>query len=151
MRAGIVIISEIAAENFTQMSLVDHDHVVDAVPTNRTVHPFNVGILPRGAVGGDDLFDSQGLNTSSELGAVNAVSISNYIARGRVERERLDHLLRCPCSRWKPRHIEVGDLPPFMPQDDKYVEQAKSEGRHDEEVDGGDLTGMVLQKGLPRL
>ena len=133
------------------MSLVDHDHVVDAVPAYRADYPFNVGILPRGAVCGNDLFDTQGVNTSPELGAVNAVSISNHIAGICVERERLDHLLRCPCSRWKPRHVEVYDLPPFMPHDDIYVEQAKGEGRHDEEVDGGDLTGMVLQKGLPRL
>ena len=133
------------------MSLVDHDHVVDAVPADGTDHPFNVGILSRGTVCGNDLFDSQGLNTSSELGAVNAVSIPNHIARGRIERERLDHLLCCPCRRWKPRHVEVCDFPPLMPHDDKYVEQAKGEGRNDEEVDGGNLAGMVLQKGLPRL
>ncbi len=58
------------------MSLVDHDHVVDAVPADGTDHSFDVGILPRGAVRGDDLFDSHGLNTQPELGAINAVSMS---------------------------------------------------------------------------
>ena len=97
------------------MTLVDHDHVVDSVPADGTDHPFDVGILPRGAVCGDDLLDSHGLNTLPELVAVNAVLISNHIARGSVEWERLDHLLRRPCSRWKPRHVDVGDLPPLMP------------------------------------
>ncbi len=69
MSARIVIISEISAENFAQMKLVDHDHVVDAVLADGTDHPFDAGILPRGAVCGDDLCDSRGLNTEPDHGA----------------------------------------------------------------------------------
>ena len=95
------------------MTLDDRDYVVDAVPADGTDHPIDVGILLRGAVYGDDLFDSHGLDTQPEPGALNAVSIPDHKAKGSVEWERPDKLLRCPCGRWKPGRFDVWDLPPY--------------------------------------
>jgi hypothetical protein len=45
----------------------------------------------------------------------------------------------------------VLDAPPVMGQNQKHVEDLKTDGGHGEEVDGDQLLGVILQEGAPGL
>ncbi len=47
--------------------------------------------------------------------------------------------------------VEVDNLPSIVPQDDKTKQDSKCNGPDGEEVDGGDLSSVILQKCLPGL
>jgi hypothetical protein len=47
------------------------------------------------------------------------------------------------------RHVEVEEFAAVVPQDHEDKEQAEGEGRHEEEVDGDDVSGMGGQKRAP--
>ena len=48
------------------------------------------------------------------------------------------------------RDVEVEEFAAVMAEDDEDEEQAKGEGRDEEEVDGDDLSGMRGEKRAPR-
>ncbi|MHC5112137.1 MAG: hypothetical protein ACYTHJ_19935 [Planctomycetota bacterium] len=43
------------------------------------------------------------------------------------------------------------DTSPIMAKDDKCEEYSKRRCRHREEIDGDDVSGMIVEKGPPRL
>jgi hypothetical protein len=43
------------------------------------------------------------------------------------------------------------EFPPIVPQHDEHMEQPETDGRDDEEIDGGDAGRMIAKKGLPVL
>jgi hypothetical protein len=49
------------------------------------------------------------------------------------------------------RHVEVQNAPPFVGQDQEYVQHLEANCGHNEEIDGDQLADVVLQKGAPRL
>jgi hypothetical protein len=48
------------------------------------------------------------------------------------------------------RNVDMDEFTAVMSQDDEHEEQAEGEGRHEEEVDSGDVPGMSGEKGAPR-
>src|SRR2546425_5762642 len=46
--------------------------------------------------------------------------------------------------------LSVEEFAAVMPDDDEREEQTESEGRHEEEIDGDDVSGMRGEKGAPR-
>jgi hypothetical protein len=47
--------------------------------------------------------------------------------------------------------VEVEDLPAIVPQNNETEQGSKCNSRDGEEVDEGDLSSVILQKGLPGL
>jgi hypothetical protein len=106
----------------------------------------------QGAAPGDgDLANSHPLNSPREHFAVDAVSITEQI---RVE----PYCTGTPRQAAGPsddgrgmfRDVQVDEFAAVMPKDDEDQEQAKREGRDDEEVDGHDIAGMGGAKSAPR-
>ena len=75
MRARSVIVLEVARQNPPQVSLVEHDQVVEALSAYGYNHSFAIGILPGRAKGNDHLVDTHVLDAQPEILAVDAVSI----------------------------------------------------------------------------
>jgi hypothetical protein len=83
--------------------------------------------------------------------AVNAISIANNISRSRVVGKSVKKLLRDPfCGRMR-RNIEVNHTATLMRKNEEDVENAEGDCRNGEEINGGKLLGMVLQKYAPGL
>jgi len=78
----LVVVREVLGENPQQMSLIENDHMIQALAANRADPALDVWILPWRAVGDDDLLDAQVLDALAEVLAVNAVMIPGQEARG---------------------------------------------------------------------
>src|SRR5215831_14999190 len=73
------------------------------------------------------------------------------VARCAVPRERLHQLLRRPFRSGMGGDVEMEQAPPIVRQDDKDIENSKSDGRHDEEVRRDQLPHVVIKERPPGL
>ena len=105
------------------------------VPITRSAKGFCQG----GAWCRENLGDAHALHPSPKGAAVNAVAITEQVARRRAIGERLDDLLRSPCGRREIGDVEVHDLAAMVQQDHEHVEHPEGRGRYDEEVDGDEV------------
>jgi hypothetical protein len=86
---------------------------------------------------------------SVKLAAVDAVSITEEIARSVFFWESLDDLLRSPGGGGRVGHVEVYDFPAVVQQHQKHVDHAKGRCGNDEKVDGDEVGEVVLKEGSP--
>src|ERR1700753_1070970 len=49
MRPYLVVIFHVRQQDMTEVSLAEHNHVVKALPSDRTDQPFGISVLPWGA------------------------------------------------------------------------------------------------------
>jgi len=131
------------------MALIEDDHMIEALSTDRTDVAFAIGILPGRARCSNDFLDAHVLDAISERPTVDPIAIADQEPRGLVERKGLDDLLRRPFSRGTGGDVEVRDIPPVVTQDDEGEEYAKRRGGDGEEVDRDDISNMVIQEGSP--
>src|SRR5947209_18689784 len=109
------------------MSLVQDDYVVEELAADRADHALGERVLPGRTRCGEDLGDADALHPSAKLGAVDAVTITEQVARRRVIGARLDELLCTPGGGWGIGHVEVHDSAATMQEDHEHVEH--TEGR----------------------
>src|SRR5215813_1091766 len=112
--APIMIIVEVFGQEPAQMSLVQDDHVVQAVAANAPDQPFDIRILPRTAGGDDDLFDPHMPYPLPKGPAIDLVPIAQQIPRGLVPREGINDLLRRPRCRGMLGDVEMDDATLMM-------------------------------------
>jgi hypothetical protein len=151
MCPGSVVVFEVAGQNPNQVILVDDDHMIETLTSDRADQPFNERILPRGPKGGHDLLDIHVLNALPEVLAVNAVTISKQKAWCFVIRERFDDLLSGPPSGRVLGHVELDNLTAVVAKHNEAVQQAETHGRNDKEVNGCDILDVVVEEGSPSL
>ncbi len=96
MRARAVVVAEVAVQTTTEVSLIQHDHMVEELAADGADHAFDEGILPGRTGRRENLGDEHALHPSPKLAAVDAVAIAEEITRRRVIGERFDDLLRGP-------------------------------------------------------
>jgi hypothetical protein len=75
----------------------------------------------------------------SEVLAVNRITIPQQVAWELAERKGVPQLLASPLSGWVAGHVEVEDATTIMGQDQKHVEDLKTDGRDGKEIDGNEL------------
>ena len=100
----------------SQMSLSEHDYVIEAFSANAANKPFREWILPRTSRGAEHLSDSHSVNPVSEMATVNSITVSNQISRCRIVWKRFNDLLRRPFCRGMLSHIEMQDAAPLVRQ-----------------------------------
>ena len=146
-----MVVVKILAENPQQMSFAEHDDVVKALTPDRADDPLGIRVLPGATRGNDHLLDSQRADALLEHLPVDGVPVTEQIARGPAKGERFDDLLGGPRRCGMSRHVEVDDPPTLVTEHDEAEQHAEADRRHGEEVDGGDVADMVLEKGPPSL
>ncbi len=102
------------------MSFIKDDNVIQKLPSDTADHSLNIGILPWRRRRGDDFFCARRPNSSLNLPAIDAIAISQQIARGGIEGKRLSKLLHRPVGRWMFCDVEMDDPAPIVNQDDQY-------------------------------
>ena len=132
------------------MGLAQNEEVIQALAADGADHPLHEGVLPGRARGGEDLADPHALDSPRELLAVDRVSITEQEPGSRIVRERLDDLLGGPDGRGVVRDVEVEEFAAVVAEHDEDEQETEGQGRHEEEVDGDDVSGMSGQKGAPR-
>jgi hypothetical protein len=92
------------------MTFSQHDHVIQAFPTDRSDYAFRVGVLPRRPGRGDDFFDAERFDLPQKSISIDRIAISDQVARclGRVA--GFNELTRCPSGSGMGSDIEVTDM-----------------------------------------
>src|SRR3989442_3206298 len=151
MRARGVIVAEAIAKATTEVSFVQHDHVVEEFAPDGSDHALSEWVLPRGARRGEDLGKTDGLHPLSKLSAEDAVAIADEKPGRRVVGEGLDKLLRRPSRGRGVGHVEMYDSAAVMEEDYEHVEHAERRRGHDEEVDRDKIGDVIFEEGPPGL
>ena len=77
--ARVVVIHEVIAQQALQVALVEHDDVVEQVPTDRADQAFDVRILPGRPRGDENFLDAQTFQFHPDFVAVTAVPVADQV------------------------------------------------------------------------
>ena len=146
-----VIIGKIGFKQTVQVSLVEHDDVIQTFATDRTNQPFDVRRLPRRARHNPDFLQAQSLGAALELQAVDAITVTEQVLRGRGKGEGFPELLGRPTGRRALDDIEVEDSATIMGKDNENVEHLEGEGGNGEEVDRNHAAEVIAEECFPVL
>jgi hypothetical protein len=81
MRTRAVVVAEEAAQTTTQVSLIQYDHVIEQLAADCTDYALGKRVLPGRARCSKNLGDADALHPAPKLAAVDAVAITEEIAR----------------------------------------------------------------------
>jgi hypothetical protein len=94
-----VVVGEVVSQQATQVGLVQHDHMIEALAAQGPDETFHVRILPRGPRGRLDFADPQGLDAAREHDTVDRIAVAQQVSWGGLPGERLHELLGRPLGR----------------------------------------------------
>ena len=77
----MVVVGHVGAQKPVEMSLVQNEEVIQALAADGPDCPFDEGVLPGCAGGGEDLANPQTLDSPRELLTVDRVSIAEQELR----------------------------------------------------------------------
>jgi len=132
-----------------QSSGAQHDDVIETLALHRTDESFDVRVLPRGARGREDFFNSHGLR-GGRASRERMIAISDHISRCLVPRERFAELLTGPRRRRMFIHRHVDNSTPGLGQDPGRTRDGLSRWHH-EEIRSHDLPDVIRRERAPRL
>src|SRR6516165_10867741 len=98
------------------MVLSQHDHMVQALPPDRSNHSLAVRILPRTPRCDRYFLDIHSLYATTKFLPIDLVAIAQQVSRCRIVRKRFDHLVCRPKGRGMLGHIEVNHAAAVMSQ-----------------------------------
>src|SRR5881397_1698641 len=110
MRAGGVVVREVAAQQTSEMPFVDHDDVIEAFPSNRPDDALGEGILPGRSRGDEDLANPQVFRPTCEHVAVDGVPIAEQVLGRCLVRKALDELLGGPGGGWVVGDVDLDEF-----------------------------------------
>ena len=117
-----------------QRSLVENDHVVEALAANRADHAFHVGTLPRGSRCRQNFLDSHSVYIFRKLIAEDPVAVSKQVTRNLLKGKCLPELLRSPLGRRMGSDVEMHDPPSVVSQNQEHIQELKPNRRNGKEV-----------------
>jgi hypothetical protein len=132
------------------MGLALNRKVIQALAADGADHPLHERVLPACSGGGRHLPDPHLGDAPGEDLAVDRVSIPEEVLRRGLLGEGLDELPRGPAGRGMIRDVDVDEFTAVVAELDEDEQQAKRQGRHEEEIHGDDLSGMRGKKSPPR-
>lgn len=146
-----MVVRDVRSKDAHQVSLVEHDDVVQTIVSDRANEAFAIRVFPWAARRGDDFLDAHVANTLLKSVTVDSIAITNQKTWRGIIGERFDDLLGSPLSRRIGSDVEVNDVSSVVTQHDKgekYVKRGCGDG---EEVDADDVGQMVIQESPPSL
>src|SRR5262249_47645945 len=131
--------------------LAENDDMIRALAAGRPDQPFGKAILPRRNRCGRLVPNAHGMQSTSDDAPIDAVAVSDHIARSPIPRKCLRDLTGNPFRRWILCDVDPDEVSAVDPNDDECIEEVKTDRRDDEEVHGGNLRRVVAQEGPPSL
>src|ERR1017187_3560266 len=151
MRARGIVILDIRRHYSPQMRFAKNDQMIKAFAADRADHAFDITVLPR-RVRGDGMITNPHVDdTSSEDFAKCLVIVTDQNSRRRIPGKGFSDLVSQPFGGRMTSDSEPNDPSSPMSEDDKDIKTFEGDRRHDEEIDGCDSVGMILQERLPSL
>jgi hypothetical protein len=85
----MVVIIEVAGQDAPEVGLVEHDHMIQTLASDRTDQSFDIGILPGRPRRGQHFLDAHTLQAFLKALSVGAVAVADQVTRRLVVGERL--------------------------------------------------------------
>jgi len=151
MRSVIVVIADVLRHQSLQVLFVEHNDVVEQVPSAVADPSLCNPILPRTAEAGSLGFDTEGLDCADDFFVEVRAAIKEQISRRRIIGKGLAELLDDPRTGRMPGDIAVKNTTPVVRDNEEAIEHAEGQRRHGEEVHRGDSLTVITQESSPSL
>ena len=115
---------------------MEHEHMVQALPPNRTNDALNVGPQPGGARGAKHFLDTHVSHLFPEGIAEDRIAVAQQVARQLVKGEGFSQLLSRPLRGGVGSHISVDYATPVMGPHQKHIKNLETKDGHGKEIDG---------------
>src|SRR6266576_2187036 len=125
--------------------------MVDALASDRSDQPFGEAVLPRRAWGDGLVTDAHGAQSVRDGSAIDAIPITDQVARRLSTRECFGDLACDPVRGRMGCDVDPDKVSADQPNDDQGIEQIEANGRNNKQVHGGDVRCVVTQEGAPSL
>ena len=132
-----------------KVTFPEYNDMVEAFASDRTDQPLNVTVLPRRPRRDRSISNSHSSQSARDRDTIGGVTVSDEVAWRLIPRERFCDLSGDPIGGRISSHVGPGEPSPLQPQDDHPVEKLKPDRRNDEQIDGGDVGGVIAQEGTP--
>src|SRR6476646_2807009 len=96
-----VVILLVRAQQLPQMALAEHDHMIEALASDRADQSFSVTVLPRRSWRRRSVANAHRAETTRKCLAVDTVAITNEVIRHRLPPAGLADLSRDPFAGWR--------------------------------------------------
>src|SRR6478609_10637378 len=100
MCPGAVVILLVRAQHMPQMPLAKHDHMIEALASNRADQSFSIAVLPRRSRRCRSVANAHRANAPRKGLTVDTVAIANEVVRHRFPPASLADLSRDPFAGW---------------------------------------------------
>ena len=95
----LVVIRDVGRNGAAEVSLAEHDEMVETLPPDRADHPFDVSVLPRRSRCRRPITDAHALEASGDDLTIDRITISDQVAWSLSPRKCIGDLssdpLRC--------------------------------------------------------
>src|SRR5712692_5336640 len=131
------------------MTFIEHEHMIQALPSQGSHKPFGNRIGLRRPHRGTDLLYPETMHPPAEFSSVDAIPVTNQIA-GRLSLEAGVHdLLPGPSCGMMLRHPYMHNLPCCMMNQKEHIRYLKRQRPHREEIARPEVLGMLGEEILP--
>src|SRR5216684_4203266 len=131
------------------MCLTRDNDVVQTLAPDRPYQPFGKAILPGRRRCNWLVPNAHGSQSACDDGAIDPIAIADHVTRSTVPGESLGDLACDPLRRRV--GCDADEISAIKPDDDEAIQQLKANGRHYEQIHGGDVRRVVSQEGPPFL
>ncbi len=126
VRAVLVVVANVLAQDSTQVVLSENDHVVDDVPTRASDPSFRETVLPWGARRRPELLQAEVVDAPIERGAEDRVAVADQPRDSGVGAHSLDDLLRRPLGGRVRGDVHVDYAATLERRDEERVQDANA-------------------------
>jgi hypothetical protein len=147
----LVVITHVRQQDVTEVSLVEHNNVVKAFPSDRTDQPFGTCVLPRRpgrCWSVANAYRSESVDKDLTIGPV---PVTNKIAGSLFPPACFHDLICDPFCGWVGCDAKPQNMSPAVPHDQQSIEQAKRDCRHDENIHRSDPISVIAEERPPAL
>src|SRR5712675_684942 len=151
MRPYLVVIIHVRQQDVTEVSLAEHNNVVKAFPSDRTDQPFSICVLPRGTRRCWSVANAYRSESADKDLTISPVPVTNEIARSLFPPACFRDLICDPFCGWMRCDAKPQNMSPAVPHDQRSIEQAKRDCRHDEHVHRSNSISVIAEECPPAL
>src|SRR5215469_12421678 len=118
------------------MGLAENDDMIQALAADRPDQPLGKAILPRGNRCSRLVPNAHGTQSTRDDRTIDAIAVSDHVARRPVPRKCLCDLTGNPFRRRILCDVDPDEVSALYPNDDECIEGVETDRRDDEEVHG---------------
>src|SRR6476660_9845398 len=122
MCPGAVVILLVRAQHMPQMPHAKHDHMIEAIASDRADQSFSIAVLPRRSRRCRSVANAHRAETTRKCLAVDTVAITNEVIRHRLPPAGLADLSRDPFAGWRCCDANPKDSSAVMSEDWEAVQ-----------------------------